>query len=434
MTKFEEVLKSELDLFKNVSYQQSIDHSLSIQYRPTSALTESSAIEFDIPISSDEYLDLRNIFLSIKGKLVKKDGTDFTTGGTNDYSLINYSLNTVFDQLTIYLGSTMISQSSNTYHYLSIIEALTQYNEIQADTLMKSSGYFHYVKTDIINFDHVDARIENISTKSKVFTLYGKIHGSIFTIDKLMLGGLNLRLIFNRASPQFYCMVKPAETGATANEPKLNLMDISIFVRKVKVYPQILEAHNEALKISKAIYPIKRSQVKVMNLTSGLTTFNLDNVFLGQLPCKMICGLVSNDAYSGKYTANPFAFKNFGLNYLSVNINGESWPKTPYEPDYRTGYENYRREFHDFFINIGNSIPAIDYSFYKDAGCLYAFNFNSDFENPTEDEYINLPKAGFLNIEIKFNTNLTGALKLIVYAQFDNQIQIDESRNVIIDY
>ena len=71
---------------------------------------------------------------------------------------------------------------------------------------------------------------------------------------------------------------------------------------------------------------------------------------------------------------------------------------------------------------------------YAKAACLYAFNFNSDFEHPTEEEYINIPRTGFLNIELKFSANLTAALKLVCYAQFDNQIQVDEARNVIIDY
>ena len=429
-----EVLKSELDIFQQISYQQSINHSMSIQYRPTSALSESSTIEFDIPISNDEYLDLQHVYLSIKGKLVKQDGTDYANTGNQDYSLINYGLNTIFDQLSVYLGSTMISQASNTYHYLSFIEALINVDEIQSKTIMKSSGFVDYMETQITNFDAVDARLAANVSKSKIFTLYGKMHGSLFSCDKLLLSGLNIRLVFNRAPPSFYCMGKEKAGSDPAFEPKLNLIDISIYARKVKVNQEILEAHNEAIKLGRAIYPIKRGIIKVLNLPAGQSTFYLDNVFLGQLPCFMVLGIVSNDAFSGKYTTNPFAFKSHKLNFLCVNINGESWPKSPYEPDYRDGFLNYQREYMEFFENLGGTMPAIDYKFYKNAACLYAFNFNPDYEMPAEEDYINLPKNGFLNIELKFESNLTAALKLICYATFDNSIQIDESRNVIIDY
>ena len=73
----QEVLKSELDLFKKVSFQGSIENSQLIQYRPSSALNASTTIEFDIPISSDEYLDLQNVYLWVKGTVTKADGTNF---------------------------------------------------------------------------------------------------------------------------------------------------------------------------------------------------------------------------------------------------------------------------------------------------------------------------------------------------------------------
>ena len=178
--------------------------------------------------------------------------------------------------------------------------------------------------------------------------------------------------------------------------------------------------------------------IKVVNLPAGQSTFVLDNVFMGQMPCKLIMGFVTNDAYSGTITTNPLKFSNNDLTFLCVHLNGETFPKQPYEPDYRDASKKYEREYFDFLLNIGaiksNAQPAISYDRYKTGYNLYAFNFNSDFENPNENEYINIPKEGFLNIEVKFRANLVNALKLICYAQFDNVIEIDENRNVTVDY
>jgi len=73
----QEIMKSELDLFKKLTFQGSIENSQFVQYRPVSSLSESSTIEFDIPISPEEYLDLQNVYLWIKGKVVQQNGTDF---------------------------------------------------------------------------------------------------------------------------------------------------------------------------------------------------------------------------------------------------------------------------------------------------------------------------------------------------------------------
>src|SRR5260370_13081442 len=265
----QEILKSELDLFKKISFQGSIDNSNIIQYRPVSAITETSAIEFDVPVAIDEYLDLQNIFLSYKGKVVRANGTDFDVADDNRYGLINYALNTIFDQLSIFLGGTLINQSSNTYHYLAFIEAITQYTKEPCDTFMRSAGYIVPESAPAYNYDQPDNNLSRIVQRSKQFTMYGRLHGSIFNSQKLLLNGVSLRLELHKAPSAFYGMGMPliAAVGGVAatpaTQPKLELSDISLFVRKVKLSPNLLSAHAKALQISNAIYPIKRSVVRV---------------------------------------------------------------------------------------------------------------------------------------------------------------------------
>lgn len=448
-----ELMKSELDLFKEVNFQGGIEKSDLIQFRPTASINSSSSIEFDIPISSDEYLDLTNVYLWVKGKLVQQDGLDFPQAQDGRYSLINYALNTIFDQLSVYLGGTLVSQSSKTYHYLSYIEALTQMSSNSQKTFMEAAGFITTINRPNYNFDAIDKDLFNNVSRSKPFSLYGKIHGSVFNSDKLLLNGVPISLIFTRAPNAFSVMGRPAQVAVAAavgppaiaaipaldaTTPKLELTDISLFVRRVKLSPNLLNYHAKYLQHSKAIYPIKRSLIKVVNLPANQSTFVLDNIFTGQMPCKMILGFVTNDAYAGSVLTNPLKFANEDLIFLCVHMNGESYPKSPFEPDYRNNTKKYEREYFDFLMNIGAtksiSQPAISYDNYRSGHCLYAFNFNSDFENPSESDYINIPKEGFLNVEVKFRNNLNNALKLIVYAQFDNVIEIDQNRNVTVDY
>ena len=449
----QEVMKSELDLFKKVAFQASIENSQLIQYRPASALNTSSTIEFDIPISSDEYLDLQNVYLWVKGKVVRPDGTDFPADQDGRYSLINYALNTMFDQLSIYLGGTLVSQSSKTYHYLSYIEAITQMSASAQSSFMRAAG----LKTVFgpgYNFDSIDVDLANSVKQSKPFSLYGRIHGSIFNSDRLLLNGVPLHLIFSRAPNNFSLMGSQARAAVAAQpnavppvaavpalvaaDPRLNLTDVSVFVRKVKLSPNLLNAHARALRLSKAIYPIKRSLVKVVNLPANQSTFVLDNVIMGQMPSKLLIGFVTNNAYSGDLYLNPLKFSHNDLNYLTVHINGESFPKIPYEPDFQDATLKYEREFFDFLLNIGATKsavqPNIDFANYRRNFCFQSWNFNSDFEHASENEYINIAKEGFLNVEAKFRVNLPNALKMVCYAQFDNVIEIDEMRNVTVDY
>ena len=195
-------------------------------------------------------------------------------------------------------------------------------------------------------------------------------------------------------------------------------------------------AHAKALQISKAKYPVKRPTIKVINLPSGQSSFSLDNVITGQLPNKIILGMVSNDAYVGSNTTNSLRFQPFDINYLALNVNGKINPRIPYQPDFRNNKFCYQREYYDFLMNSGQmdsdfTLPA-DYANYRSGMCLFAFNLNSELHRYKNSN--DIPNNGFISIDVKFRSNLSNAIKMIVYSQFDNIIEIDEHRNVTIDY
>lgn len=43
-------------------------------------------------------------------------------------------------------------------------------------------------------------------------------------------------------------------------------------------------------------------------------------------------------------------------------------------------------------------------------------------------------RHGSLRIELRFNAALAAAITVITYAEFDNVIEIDKSRNVVVDF
>ena len=80
-------------------------------------------------------------------------------------------------------------------------------------------------------------------------------------------------------------------------EGKVKIKDISLFVRKVKVHPSIQLGHLKALEQSTAKYPIRRIETKVFSIPKGNMTVNQDNLFLGQLPKRLVIGLVEKFSF-----------------------------------------------------------------------------------------------------------------------------------------
>ena len=88
----------------------------------------------------------------------------------------------------------------------------------------------------------------------------------------------------------------------------------------IALNPNMILAHDEALKISPAIYPFWRSDLKSFSVAKGCLNFMTGNIYHGKVPSKLVIGMVSNAGYSGEYDKNPFDFKHMNLNYLEETV------------------------------------------------------------------------------------------------------------------
>ena len=63
--------------------------------------------------------------------------------------------------------------------------------------------------------------------------------------------------------------------------------------------------------------------------------------------------------------------------------------------------------------------------------CKFAFDLTADLD---DGGHFQLVKQGNLQLELQFKTPLPETINVIVYAEFDNVIEVDKARNVIFDY
>ena len=105
---------------------------------------------------------------------------------------------------------------------------------------------------------------------------------------------------------------------------KIKILDCKLYVRRVTLNPSIFIGHAKGFEINTAKYPIRRVVTKAFNIAAN--TFNVaqENVFSGQLPSRIVVGLVDNAAYNGSCTHNPFNFKNYDLTQIKILIDGQA--------------------------------------------------------------------------------------------------------------
>ncbi|GIY39576.1 uncharacterized protein CDAR_425961 [Caerostris darwini] len=99
-------MKTELDLFSPNAIQLDVECSKFAEIQPVVSLTDNSPLEFFISGNGEQYLDLALIILHLKIKVVKKNGGK--TASTYHIPPINYILNTLFSELSVFLNYRQI--------------------------------------------------------------------------------------------------------------------------------------------------------------------------------------------------------------------------------------------------------------------------------------------------------------------------------------
>jgi hypothetical protein len=258
--------------------------------------------------------------------------------------------------------------------------------------------------------------------------MVGCLHCDLFFQEKYLPSDVGLRLRLVRSKNTFCLM---SDTPAQAF--KIKLHDAKLLVRKVKLSPSVFVAHAKALEIGNAKYPIKRVITKTFTIPRGNLDFSQENVFAGQLPTRLVIGMVDNESYNGHYERNPFNFKNYDLNQIKVYLDGQQQLIRPIEPNFGAGqtimaymslYAGTGKQQRDEGNDISREDFARGYS-------LYCFDLTPDL---AEDDHFNLAKDGNVRIDVKFGTALPNTINVIVYAEFENVIEIDRNRNILYDY
>ncbi|KAL0829827.1 hypothetical protein ABMA28_003310 [Loxostege sticticalis] len=168
--------------------------------------------------------------------------------------------------------------------------------------------------------------------ESKVVEMIGYLHGDIFNQEKFLINGVEMCVKLVRSRDSFNLMAPTSDIKV-----KVSITDATLLVRKARINPSVLLAHQKVLASTTAKYPITRAEVKVLTIPSGVQGKTLDNVFLGQIPKRCIIGFVNNTAFNGSFTKNPFDFDNFGMNKFSLYIDGMQIPSKALQPSFSNG-------------------------------------------------------------------------------------------------
>lgn len=407
---FAEGVPNELSLFDLPPTQTAISDVYNQEIRPISQLGGEGPVEFRISgQNSLDYLDLAGSKLYVKLKVKKADGTDIVKG-TDKVGPVNLFLQALFSTIEVTLQNKAII-TCNYNPYRAIIQTLLNYGQDAKSSQLQSQLFF---KDD---FDHPEdpdptgannglfLRAKFIEN-SKYLELQGPIFHDLFSMKRYMINQVDVKLKLYRSSPAF-CLC----AGDASPNYKIEIHDIYLLARKIKVNPAVIFGHSEILKTSNAKYPFTKEECRIQSIPVGSTSFHWENLFQGQKPNRVVIGFVLSKAVSGDYKTNPFNFENCGIQSICLYADGVPVGGNPIKVDFTTPTSaTMMSAFTELFQSTGkwnrDAGNDIGLSDFISGSTLFVFQLEPNFSD--HGNYLSLLKTGNLRLEVQFKTALTG--------------------------
>ena len=265
-----------------------------------------------------------------------------------------------------------------------------------------------------------------MSRLSQEFELLGTLRIDMFEQKYCLPSGVNIKLRFHRQKNVYMLM-------SAQDDFKIDVMDALLLMRKVRPSPGVQLGHSDALLRTPAKFPITRKELKVLSIAGGLRDIKKDNLFLGQLPKRVVIAMIDTDAFVGVQTKNPYNFKHNNVSHIQLYTDGEPVRTRPLRPvigskNYLHCYETLYRGLNRMDGDKSSIIKRVDW----DKGySLCAFDLTADMD---ADDHYALIKHGNLRLELEFAEALADPISILIYAEFDNIVEITADRHIQIDY
>lgn len=410
----------EYDVFSLPGTQAAAEKGWYTTHYPLSPVDATSIIEYQFPTARDEYVHFDRMLFRLKLKIdvVKKGENKITP-----VSFVNYPLETIFVQKVLQIGDKKVTSSQTTNGYRAIIDTKLGFAERAKKSWMTASMY-----DEGPSKDEVGTKL--LITSGQEIELVGILHFDLTFQDKALLGGLKYYISLLPNVPDFY--LKYGEVT-----PTVTFLESRLEVWKTKVTPLVLEGHLKALIKAPAVYPINRTDTKTVIINPLTYSATIDNVLSGQMPNRVFLTFVSNEAFKGKPSNDPFRFQHFNIDYISVTHPGGTVPTNGYRLDFSS--DIYAEALLGLYTAAGQLCNdprmSISKSTFKNGDSIFGFALAPDLEGGcTYGRHANPIRYGSLRIEVHFKEQLKETLTMIVYSQYDNLIMINRDLNVATDY
>ena len=411
-----------------VTFDQAFEQKTGPPYSPT-----GSSLEFEIVGDRNNFIDLQKIYLEVKCCIVQSNGNNlrYTTGDANASDtpfFVNNILHSLFADCTVSANGNKISSANGHYAHKYFIETEFSHGSDAKSTWLKCQGYEYESDPNTIPNASIAQR-ELLVRRSIQLTLYGKVAVDFFSCEKHLISGVTMRISFRRSQDDRISFRRSQDDFVIMSEDgakhyKMKIDEANLFVRKMTVSDNVVGAIEKTLLKTPAMYPYNEVISKAFLATAGQQSWKQEDIFTKEPIRRLIIAMSASAAFIGTNTENPFSYRKFGLNEITVYRNGFATAGTP-----MSTRDDKRLYFNSMgalaFIENGHGISLADFPRHY----IMVFDLTSIQEATHDFIHPELTNSS-LSVELKFGAALANNIEIIFLGEKCSTVYIDSARNV----
>lgn len=426
-------LDSALDLFSPQLQNDAYLDSSYVEHKPLNTLASSSHIDFQISgRGNDLYHDVRNMYIRGWLRLTDNAGAALPSGANDPkICLQNGGFNAMIESVSFSANETNLCPDSQNHSTAAFLMNVLAFDKASMENRLASELFILDDGVNPTGFNATNlgaAKRYELTKDGRTAEIWTKLLVDISTMSKLLPGSIDYHIRINLwRDPARYLFADAALTGTKT--AKVQLLDLSLYVREVKLSPSLLMEHARLFAQSPAIINYKRISMREFVIPTGVTSFHIENIALGRLPAFMVVGLTTTAV---SMLDNRFAFRHYDLKSIAAELPGKTMRYDQMVFDEKK--ETYSQAFNNLFIALGlhrsQEATLVNFDNFKAGLCLFLYDLSREQTGlqmaPVETH------AGPLRISGEFKAASTSAVSCILMLVYDAAISINADRQVVL--
>jgi len=373
---------------------------------------------FELPDLGSSYIDLKRTELYVSGRLKLGDGGDIP----DNVGLVNNPMHSLFESVTLYIGSNQTEVFSGYHPYKAYIRQLMDRNEFTPRRELEGFSINFGENKEITDVTSVSLPYGFIRTKnSKKVEFIGPTLIDLFQTEGYLLPQTRLKIKYRKSHESFYVHSHKDLANTSFN---FEIDKIYLRLKAVNVLTPLIPLLEAQTEEAPAKYNYDALDTRCYTLPKGTLTKSFLKMYEGRLPSKILLAVYSQKQMTGDKTLSPFLTYNTNIKRVSLKVNGVVIRELVQDFDEGIYFETYKQFME--WLGVIDESAQLTASTYAIGNRYMAFDLVDNCEGEKCSEVALL--SGVIDITIEFKTSLDEDCVLAAFNFSPDSVEISHKR------